>query len=147
MYCFVLHIGIYLHVMMHIGQIAETHRSCVCFQHEKHDQTLYQIGCNVLHVESKHRICATLCYLSNIYPWLCTCIFKVIQFSAHTCIAKIYVCTITSCSLHEKLFDAQAFRAFTMVTFTSPTEFLWAQLAIFFLSQINPRVNDRFQYQ
>ena len=42
----------------------ETHKSWVCFQHAKHDQTFYLIW--YLHVESKHRTCASLCYLYNI---------------------------------------------------------------------------------
>ena len=34
------------------------------FQHVTHDQTFYQIW--YLHVKSKHRTCASLCYLNNI---------------------------------------------------------------------------------
>ena len=39
-------------------------KSCVCFQHAKPNQAFYLVCC--LHVESIHRICASLCYLCNI---------------------------------------------------------------------------------
>ena len=35
-------------VYLYWANIKETHKSCVCFQHAKHDQTLYQIRKNVL---------------------------------------------------------------------------------------------------
>ena len=51
MYCFVLHIGIYLYCT----NSKKMHKSRVCFKMQTR-----------LDVESKHRTCASLCYLYNI---------------------------------------------------------------------------------
>ena len=55
-----LYIGIYLYCTNSEG----THQSWVYFGHAKHDQTFYLIW--YLQVESKHRTCASLCYLYHI---------------------------------------------------------------------------------
>ena len=62
-----LHIGIYLY-----GQIAKR-RTSVCFQHARPNTVVCTCARSgrilfgrVLHVESKHRNCASLCHLSNI---------------------------------------------------------------------------------
>ena len=66
MYCFVLHIGVYLY----LTNSKETHNSCVCFHHGKHEQTLYKLRYNVwcffFMLKANTGLCATLCYLSNI---------------------------------------------------------------------------------
>ena len=64
MYGIVIHIGI----DTHWTYSKETHKSCVCYQHAKHGPNTLSgrmFNC-VLHVESKHRTCASLCYTSNI---------------------------------------------------------------------------------
>ena len=55
-----LHTGIKLYC----GNSKDSHKFYVCFQHAKRDQTFYLIW--YLHVESKPRTCASLCYLYNI---------------------------------------------------------------------------------
>ena len=51
-------------IYWNIASKSKTHKACVCCQHAKHDQTFYLIW--YLHVESKHKPCASFCYLYNI---------------------------------------------------------------------------------
>ena len=60
MYCFVLHIGIYLYDT----NSKETHKSCVCFQHARTRSG--RMFSRVLNVQIKHKTDASLCYFYNI---------------------------------------------------------------------------------
>ena len=65
MYCFVLHIGIYLYLKIAEGLIIPV----FAFNMQntnKHSTRSGIMFSRVLHAESKHRTCSTLCYLSNI---------------------------------------------------------------------------------
>ena len=57
------------HEYIYCANSKDTHNSCVCFQHAKHDQTFYLLW--YLHVEIKHMTCVYLCYLYNIAIPIC----------------------------------------------------------------------------
>ena len=60
----------YILEYIYIVQIAKrrTHKSCVCFQHANTtNHSTWSDTCTLyLHLESKHRTCAFLCYMYNI---------------------------------------------------------------------------------